>query len=128
MDQQAVSDLCAAFQTAIGDVIEDRMKRALDRYRTRFPDSPARLVAAGGVAANRSLRARLQAVADAGASTLIVPPPRLCTDNAAMIAWAGAERLAAGQEDGLDISPRSRWPLDGSARPVLGHGKHGTKV
>jgi N6-L-threonylcarbamoyladenine synthase len=74
------------------------------------------LVVAGGVAANRALRARLEAVAAAGGLGLVAPPARLCTDNAAMVAWAGIERLQRGLSDGLDFAPRPRWPLDPGAR------------
>ena len=73
------------------------------------------LVVAGGVAANQALRARLAEAAEAAGSRMIAPPPWLCTDNAAMIAWAGLERLALGLTDGLDFAPRPRWPLEALA-------------
>ncbi len=72
---------------------------------------------AGGVAANTALRRRLEDVASASGLRLVAPPLKLCTDNAAMIAWAGIERLRRGLTDGLDFAPRPRWPLDPSARP-----------
>ncbi len=93
------------------DVLADRTGHAIERFRARHPAART-LVVAGGVAANRSLRARLAAVAAAQAMTLVAPPPALCTDNAAMIAWAGIERLRLGLVDGLDFAPRPRWPLD----------------
>jgi N6-L-threonylcarbamoyladenine synthase len=86
-------------------------------------------VVAGGVAANRALRAALAAAADAAGFRLVVPPPRLCTDNGAMIAWAGAERLALGLADGLDVAARPRWPLDGAhAGAGLWGGAKGAKA
>ena len=76
---------------------------------------PRALVAAGGVAANRAIREALQDVATKAGTTLIMPPPALCTDNGAMIAWAGAERMALGLIDGMDAPPRARWLLDANA-------------
>jgi N6-L-threonylcarbamoyladenine synthase len=76
---------------------------------------PRALVAAGGVAANQAIRGALQEVAAKAQTTLIIPPPALCTDNGAMIAWAGAERLALGMVDTMDASPRARWLLDANA-------------
>ena len=75
---------------------------------------------AGGVAANRRLRDALATVAASAGYALHVPPPALCTDNAAMVAWAGAERLARGWTDGLDIAARARWPLDPGSDPGAG--------
>ena len=108
------ADLCAAFQTAVGDVLADRCRNALRAFRAAHPASDA-LVVAGGVAANQYLRGRLAEVAEAAGVRLIAPPLRLCTDNAAMIAWAGIERLRLGLSDGLDFAPRPRWPLDATA-------------
>jgi N6-L-threonylcarbamoyladenine synthase len=83
---------------------------------------PARaLVAAGGVAANRAIRGALQDVAAKAETTLIIPPPALCTDNGAMIAWAGAERLALGMSDTMDAPPRARWLLDANASVPAGY-------
>jgi tRNA N6-adenosine threonylcarbamoyltransferase len=108
---QDVSDLCASFQQAIVDVVTDRVGAGLRLFRERF-GGPTALVAAGGVAANQAIRRALNRVAIAAGTVLIVPPPVLCTDNGAMIAWAGAERLARGMTDTLAASPRARWPLD----------------
>jgi N6-L-threonylcarbamoyladenine synthase len=105
-DAQAVSDLCASFQRTVGDVLADRCANALS-----LAPSPT-LVVAGGVAANVYLRGRLEALAAAHGARLVAPPIKLCTDNGAMIAWAGIERLRLGQTDGLDFRPRPRWPLD----------------
>jgi N6-L-threonylcarbamoyladenine synthase len=98
-------------QAAVADVLADRCRRALDRFQE---DTGARgpLVVAGGVAANAYLRARLEAVAHDSGAVMVAPPPELCTDNAAMIAWAGVERLQAGLSDGFDFAPRPRWPLE----------------
>ncbi len=114
-------DLSASFQAAVTDVIADRVVNAIAEYRRRLPAGGA-LVVAGGVAANRALRARLGRVAEVAGLDLAVPPPELCTDNGAMIAWAGIERLRLGLTDGLDASPRARWPLDPDAPPVTGTG------
>ncbi|GLR46722.1 tRNA (adenosine(37)-N6)-threonylcarbamoyltransferase complex transferase subunit TsaD [Sphingomonas astaxanthinifaciens] len=109
-------DIAASFQQAVVDCFVDRTRLALGRS-----DAPA-LVVAGGVAANSSVRAALQALAEAEGRRFSVPPGWLCTDNAAMIAWAGAERYAAGMVDGLDAPARARWPLDQSAEAVRGAG------
>ncbi len=111
---QDVADLCAAFQAAAGDVVADRVVRAAADARQQHPDL-RHLVVAGGVAANAFLRQRLEAVAETGGLTLVAPPPRLCTDNAAMVAWAGIERLRAGLLDDIAVAPRARWPLDADA-------------
>jgi N6-L-threonylcarbamoyladenine synthase len=81
---------------------------------------PRALVAAGGVAANQAIRGALQDVAAKAQTTLIIPPPALCTDNGAMIAWAGAERMALGLTDTMDAAPRARWLLDANAAAPAG--------
>ena len=86
------------------------------------------LAVAGGVAANRTIRAALEAVADSAGVRFLAPPLALCTDNAAMIAWAGIERFRLGHRDGMELSARPRWPLDGRAAPMLGAGKRGAKA
>ncbi len=125
-----VSDLCADFQQAVAGSVADRVARAMQIAEDRLgPDAPRRLVVAGGVAANLALRGALQSLAVNHGYSLHVPPVALCGDNAAMIAWAGAERLARGLTDAPDsFTARARWPLDDAAKPVLGHGRLGTKA
>ncbi|MBM3573661.1 MAG: tRNA (adenosine(37)-N6)-threonylcarbamoyltransferase complex transferase subunit TsaD [Alphaproteobacteria bacterium] len=115
------ADLAASFQAAVADALADRTARALERFVVEFT-TPTTLVVAGGVAANRHLRQGLSQVAAAAGFRFLAPPPRLCTDNAAMIAWAGIERLRLGLTDRLDFAPRPRWPLDPTAPPAIGAG------
>ncbi|WP_196260219.1 tRNA (adenosine(37)-N6)-threonylcarbamoyltransferase complex transferase subunit TsaD [Pelagibacterium limicola] len=107
-----IADLCASFQGAVTDIVSARSAAALSRFATENPNTQLRFVVAGGVAANRAIGAALQAVTDAAGAELIVPPPVLCTDNGAMVAWAGAERYALGAFDGFDVAARPRWPLE----------------
>ena len=126
LSEAAIANLCASFQAAIGDVVDDRLVRAMKRFTDRFGHAGT-LVVAGGVAANRYLRERLERTASEQGFAFVAPPPRLCTDNAAMIAHAGAMRLAAD----LPIeapSPRPRWPLDEASAPRVGSGKRGAKA
>ena len=132
LDAQGKADLCASFQAAVAECLSEKARRALAVFQDAH-SGDCRLVVAGGVAANQTIRASLDTVADAAGAVLIAPPLRHCTDNAAMIALAGAERLAAGlvRENGLSVSARPRWPLDEtSARdnPVFGGGKRGAKA
>lgn len=110
-DTQDAADLAAGFQAAVADVVSDRCTHALDTFVAAFPEAPPVLVTAGGVAANQALRAALDRLCDVHGASMVAPPPALCTDNAAMVAWAGLERLRAGDTDGLDFRPRPRWPL-----------------
>jgi len=116
-ESQTARDLAASFHAAVADVLADRCARALTVFQARC-GRPGPLVVAGGVAANQTLRARLSEVAAAGGTHLIAPPPALCTDNAAMIAWAGIERRRLGLHDPLDFAPRPRWPLGEVGGPV----------
>jgi N6-L-threonylcarbamoyladenine synthase len=110
-----VDDLCASFQAAIVDVVEDRMRMGLKLFRERLGVAPRAVVAAGGVAANTALRHALERLCGEVGLPMVAPPQKLCTDNGAMIAWAGIERLRLGLRDGLDAPPRPRWPLDPKA-------------
>jgi N6-L-threonylcarbamoyladenine synthase len=127
--RQDIADLCASFQAAVAETVADRLTVAMRLYEARFgADARKCLVVAGGVAANAALRQALQVQASAHNYQLVVPPPALCTDNAAMIAWAGAERLALGQSDSLAAPARARWPLDEAAAPLIGSGRLGAKA
>ncbi len=106
-----VADLCASFQQAVVEVIADRVRAGLRLFYERY-GPPAALVVAGGVAANRAIRAELDLVAVQAQTALIAPPIELCTDNGVIVAWAGGERLALGLTDTLDVSPRARWGLE----------------
>jgi N6-L-threonylcarbamoyladenine synthase len=109
-------DIAASFQQAVVDCLVDRTRLALEKS-----EAPT-LVVAGGVAANQAIRGALARLAEKNNRRFSVPPAWLCTDNAAMIAWAGAERFAAGDRDPLDVPARARWPLDERAEKVRGAG------
>jgi N6-L-threonylcarbamoyladenine synthase len=110
LSDQDVRDLCASFQQSVADAVSDRLRVGLKLFRERY-GQPTALVAAGGVAANEVIRKVLQRSAFEAGTALVVPPAALCTDNGAMIAWAGAERLALGLTDALDAKPHARWAL-----------------
>ena len=111
---QDVADLAASVELAICDTLIDRTRNALAWFRRHHPEGKS-LVAAGGVAANLRLRTSLAALAASAGLEFVAPPVALCTDNGAMIAWAGLERLRLGLTDGLDAPVRPRWPLDETA-------------
>jgi N6-L-threonylcarbamoyladenine synthase len=116
LSDQDVADLCASFQRAVVETVVDRLRHGLRLFRARF-GAPTALIASGGVAANGAIRAAMRGLAAEDGVPLLAPPPALCTDNGAMIAWAGAERLAYGLCDTLDTAPRARWPLAQVGKP-----------
>jgi N6-L-threonylcarbamoyladenine synthase len=132
LSDRAVADICASFQAAVTEVIARKCGAALDLapdLAANGAEAATRLVVAGGVAANAEIRSALAAICATRGVELIVPPPSLCTDNGAMIAWAAAERAAAGLiDDGLSQSARARWPLDATAPSKIGYGRRGAKA
>jgi len=125
--RQDRADLCAGFQAAVTDVLAEKSRRALALYMADAPAAPVFAVA-GGVAANQTLRAALRQAAEDAGARFLAPPLALCTDNAAMIAWAGIEQIRAGLPLGAEITARPRWPLDQGAAPLIGSGKKGAKA
>ena len=121
------ADLCAGFQMAVADVLAEKTRRALRLYLAEPPAHPV-LAVAGGVAANRLSRDKLETVAAENGVSFVAPPLALCTDNAAMIAYAGMERFAAGEQDDMTLAARPRWPLDSASPAMLGSGKKGAKA
>jgi tRNA N6-adenosine threonylcarbamoyltransferase len=111
LSEQDVADLCASFQDAVSEIITDRLRIGMRVFRERF-GKPTALVVAGGVAANQEIRLAITRMSFGLGTEMVAPPASLCTDNGAIIAWAGAERLARGLTDTLDVSPRARWPLE----------------
>lgn len=127
-----ISDLAAAMQSRIADALANRATNAMNYFIGTYPDiNLPVLVVAGGVAANQTVRSRLEAVADKAGFRLLAPPMKWCTDNAAMIALAGAEHYRLGHVAGLDAPARARWPLDAASAkldPVIGSGRKGPKA
>ncbi|NNK79571.1 MAG: tRNA (adenosine(37)-N6)-threonylcarbamoyltransferase complex transferase subunit TsaD [Litoreibacter sp.] len=121
------SDLSAEFQAAVRDVLVEKTRRALDAYLDLSPVAPT-VAVAGGVAANAAIRSGLSALCEERDVSFTAPPLSLCTDNAAMIAWAGLERLRLGMVDDMSLVARPRWPLDTNANPMLGSGRKGAKA
>ncbi len=122
LKENDVADLCSALQSAIAETIAERCERALATFIKNYKPQKPTLVVSGGVAANMAIRAALEKTAAKQGAVLAAPPLNLCTDNAAMIAWAGAERLTRNMTDSLDCKARPRWPLDPDAEPRHGAG------
>jgi N6-L-threonylcarbamoyladenine synthase len=128
LTEKDVADLCASFQAAVADVVEARTRAALDLFLDATGEAPTALVAAGGVAVNEAIRARLGDLSRETGVPFVAPPARLCSDNAVMMAWAGAERLAAGLATDPDLPARARWPLDEDSAPIVGAGRKGARA
>ncbi|MGR3578166.1 MAG: tRNA (adenosine(37)-N6)-threonylcarbamoyltransferase complex transferase subunit TsaD [Sagittula sp.] len=127
LTRQDRADLCAGFQAAVRDTLAEKTRRAVAMYLDEQPGAPA-LAVAGGVAANMAIRGAMETVCTETGLRFTAPPLALCTDNAAMIAYAGSELLAAGAEDDMTLAARPRWPLDTQAAPLIGHGRKGAKA
>lgn len=124
LTRQDVADLCAGFQAAVSGVLGVKTAVALEAFGGPEP----RLAVAGGVAANGAVRGALQSAAASAGASFVAPPLALCTDNAAMIAWAGLEQYADGARSDMTLAARPRWPLDMQAAPILGAGRKGAKA
>jgi len=122
LNPQDVAILCSSFESAVCDIVADRCTYAIERFLKNYSPKTPTIVLSGGVAANTALRAALQKLAAAHGMTAIAPPLKLCSDNAAMIAWTGVERLSRNMIDALDFAARPRWPLDPDAEPKRGAG------
>ncbi len=127
LTRQDRADLCAGFQQAIVDTLAEKTRRAIAQYLETSPSEPV-IAVAGGVAANSAIRSGLETVSAEMGARFTAPPLALCTDNAAMIAYAGMERFRTGTRDGLDLTARPRWPLDQTSPAMLGSGKKGAKA
>lgn len=110
--EKDINDICASFQKCVGDIIKDRLNNAIEIYEGLYPDAK-RLVIAGGVAANKYINNTIDEITEQKGYTRHSPPIGLCTDNGAMIAWAGIERMKAGLVDDIDFVPKARWSLSG---------------
>ena len=122
LKQADIADLAYSLQTAIAEILTERSAQALDRFIAQHKSTAPAFVVSGGVAANIAIRNNLTQMAKAKGATLFAPPLKLCGDNAAMIAWAGLERLHENMTDSLDFKARPRWPLDPEAAPRQGAG------
>lgn len=112
LSEQDMNDVCASFQACVSDILDDRLGNALRQFQAQYPGAK-HLVVAGGVAANQYLNASIRQTVARFGMEMVAPPIKLCTDNGAMIAWAGIERMQLGLVDDLSFTPKARWPLDG---------------
>jgi N6-L-threonylcarbamoyladenine synthase len=110
LSEQFIADICASFQVTVATILAHKLEKALKLFSNKYPQANT-VVLAGGVAANQFLRSRLSDIINQYGYTLVAPPLSLCTDNGAMIAWAGLERLKLGMVSDIGFEPRSRWPL-----------------
>lgn len=129
LSEQTIADICASFQAAVIDVLVNRTKKMILKFEDAHPQIETKhLVVAGGVAANKAIRSQLEKTCTDAGWTLIAPPLQLCTDNAAMIAWAALERLEKFGPSPYDLPARSRWPLDETSKSIIGTGRRGAKA
>jgi len=126
LNETTIANICASFQNAVSDVLENRLTRAIEKFNGLY-DAPSALVVAGGVAANTKIRTRLQCLCEKSGWNWVAPPHILCTDNAAMIAWAGLERHRLKLPN-IDHGIKPRWPLDQKATSKIGSGRKGAKA
>lgn len=126
--KQQRADLCASFQAAVADCLSIKVRRAMAEFIAVYPDAKRVFAVAGGVAANQMIGAQLRQQAQAHCFEFIAPPLQYCTDNGAMIAWAGLERFQLGLINDYSLCAYPRWPLDSQAQPMLGSGKRGVKA
>lgn len=123
-----IADLAAGFQAAVTDVLVGKSERAIKAFLAQEGPKTPVFAVAGGVAANHNIRTTLTGLCRETGLGFVAPPLQYCTDNAAMIAWAGLELFRAGRVDDSSLSARPRWPLDQKSRPMLGSGKKGAKA
>jgi len=128
VSEQQQADLCASFQKAVSDTLRIKSQTAITQFETQMKQKPTFFALTGGVAANHELRGSIEALCHDNGIKFYAPPLKYCTDNGAMIAWAGLQLFYLGQADGLELQARSRWPLDPNSRPLLGFGKKGAKA
>ena len=128
LSTEKLQDLCASFQQAVSDVLLKKTEFAMMSFSNRIGFFPKSFAVAGGVAANSEIRLKLQNLCEEKNVIFSAPPINLCTDNGAMIAWAGIELLKAGRVDDMSLKAKPRWPLDVISPPMLGSGKKGAKA
>lgn len=129
LSNQDVADICASFQQAIVDVLKNRTRKMIALFEDEHPNLENKnLVVAGGVAANKRITEVLTSTCHEYGWNLIAPPANLCTDNAAMIAWAGLEHIGITKPSPTNFAPRSRWPLDETSKSIIGSGRRGAKA